>query len=79
MRQSPFSQVDAVAWTRTIRRDLDSVVGLQFSYSYCAPLLLGEDMDAFEAELRAALTEVNPSGGFSEVVRTEAIVAARPR
>lgn len=79
LAQSPFSQVDTVAWTRSITRDLNSVVGLQFSYSYCAPLLLGANRDAFEVELRAALTAANPSGLFSEVIRTEAIIAVRPQ
>jgi hypothetical protein len=78
LRRSPFADVDTVTWTRRVTRDLDSLVGLQFSYSYSAPALLGDNFDAFEADLRAALTNFEPSGTFSEDVRTEAIVAVRP-
>lgn len=34
--------------------------------------------DAFERDLRQAITEFDPDGAFDEVVRTEAIIATRP-
>jgi hypothetical protein len=78
--RSAFSQVDTVEWDWTLDRDLDSVVGLQFSFSYSAPArFAGDDQRAaFEAELRAALTERFPSGVIRERIRTEALVATRP-
>ncbi|MGH3320054.1 MAG: hypothetical protein ACRDN9_07720 [Streptosporangiaceae bacterium] len=66
-----------MSWTWTVERNLDAVVGLQFSYSFSAPGLLGRNKDAFEAELRNVLTERNPSGIFTEVIRTEALIATR--
>ncbi|WP_367140957.1 MULTISPECIES: class I SAM-dependent methyltransferase [Streptomyces] len=78
LARSPFSNVEIARWDRTVTRTLDEVVGLQFSYSYSSPAQLDDHKDAFERDLRQALTEFNPDGIFDEVVRTEAIVASRP-
>jgi SAM-dependent methyltransferase len=78
LRESPFGDVEIVAWTWDLTRDLDSVVGLQFSYSFSAPAQFGGRRDDFERDLRTALTEAEPSGRFHQRIRTEAILAARP-
>nr|WP_330347836.1 methyltransferase domain-containing protein [Streptomyces sp. NBC_00582] len=78
LARSPFSNVDTARWDRTVTRTLDQVVGLQFSYSFSSPAQLGNHKDAFERDLRQALTEFNAEGVFDEVVRTEAIIATRP-
>jgi ubiquinone/menaquinone biosynthesis C-methylase UbiE len=80
LRRSAFSRIHTVAWTWTLERDLDSIVGLQFSFSYSAPALFDdeEQMAAFECELREALAGQFPSGAFREHVRTEALIATRP-
>jgi hypothetical protein len=78
LQESPFGQVEIVSWTWELERDLDAIVGLQFSYSYSAPALLGDHQDAFEADLRQALRAANPSGRFTQVIRTEAIIGTRP-
>ncbi len=78
LARSPFSNVETARWDRTVTRTLDEVIGLQFSYSYSSPAQLGDDKDAFEHDLRQALTDFSPTGAFDEVVRTEAIIATRP-
>lgn len=78
LARSPFSHVETARWDRTLTRTLDEVVGLQFSYSYSSPAQLGPDKDAFEADLREALTAFSPEGRFDELIRTEAIIATRP-
>ncbi|MEV5507874.1 class I SAM-dependent methyltransferase [Streptomyces orinoci] len=78
LARSPFANVETIRWDRTLTRTLDEVIGLQFSYSYSSPAQLGAHKDAFERDLRQALTEFNPTGTFDEVVRTEAIIATRP-
>ena len=79
LRRSGFSQVESVEWVWTLDRDLESVVGLQFSLSYSAPSQFdGEQQrEAFEADLREALAIANPSGQFREEIRTEALIATR--
>jgi hypothetical protein len=61
-------------------RDLDSVVGLEFSFSYSAPAQFGdEDTRArFEQDLREALTTEFPAGDFTENIRTEALIGTSP-
>ncbi|MFE4054919.1 class I SAM-dependent methyltransferase [Streptomyces sp. NPDC059096] len=78
LARSPFSNVETARWDRTLARTLDEVIGLQFSYSYSSPAQLGGQKDAFEHDLRQALTDFSPAGTFDEVVRTEAIIATRP-
>ncbi|MFK0179627.1 class I SAM-dependent methyltransferase [Streptomyces xanthochromogenes] len=78
LARSPFSQIDTARWDHTLTRTLDEVIGLQFSYSYSSTVQLGDYKDAFERDLRQALSELNPEGVFDEVVRTEAIIATRP-
>ncbi|MFC4466885.1 hypothetical protein ACFPH6_20535 [Streptomyces xiangluensis] len=73
-----LTNIDTARWDRTITSTLDEVVGLQFSYSYSSPAQLGDQKDAFERDMRRALTEFSPAGTFDELVRTEAIVATRP-
>ncbi|MFF7733510.1 hypothetical protein [Streptomyces sp. NPDC007984] len=55
------------------------MIGLQLSYSYSSPAQLGDHKDAFERDLRQALTDFNRAGTFDELVRTEAIIATRPQ
>lgn len=80
LRRSAFSCVETVEWEWTVERDLDSLVGLQFSYSFSAPAHFGDEerRAAFERDLRAALTEQVPSGLFREQIRTQAFIAVRP-
>ncbi|MEU1516255.1 class I SAM-dependent methyltransferase [Streptomyces sp. NPDC005811] len=78
LARSPFSNVETARWDRTVTRTLDEVIGLQFSYSYSSPAQLGDQKDAFERDVRRALTEFSPTGTLDELVRTEAIIAKRP-
>lgn len=80
LARNPFNHIDTVEWTWQLPRDLDSVVGLQFSFSYSAPAQFGdEDTRArFEQDLREALSTQFPGGDFTETIRTEALIATRP-
>lgn len=77
LARSPFSKVDTARWDHTLTRTVDEVIGWTFSLSYSSPAQLGGKKNAFEHDLRAALLAFAPSGQFDEVIRTEAIVAAR--
>ncbi|MFF4732689.1 class I SAM-dependent methyltransferase [Streptomyces mirabilis] len=79
LARSPFARTEVIHWDRTVTRNLDQVVGLQFSYSYSSLSQLGDKKDAFEEDLRRALTEFSSERVFDELVRTEAIIAARPQ
>ena len=80
LARSPFSHVDTATWTWRLPRDLDSVVALQFSFSYSSPAQFGDEDTRvqFEHDLRQALTTQFPDGDFTETIRTEALIATRP-
>lgn len=67
-------------WTWSLERDLDSVVGLRFSYSCSAPAQFADEAQraAFERDLRTALSARFGERTFREEIRTEALVATRP-
>lgn len=50
---------------------LDEIIGNLYSTSFCSPHLLGERRGAFEADLRRALLEHDPSGRYVEDVQLE--------
>ena len=67
-----------VAGGRVFERSEDDVVASVYSLSYAAPHLFGERLGAFEAELRALLRSVSPTGVFSERQREVELVIWRP-
>jgi ubiquinone/menaquinone biosynthesis C-methylase UbiE len=75
---SAFSAVTRRTWDQRIVRDIEGVVGLQYSYAFSSPALLGGDQPAFETDLRRALAACCPSGVFEDLHRTEALIATRP-
>lgn len=78
LARSPFSRVATATFRRRVERDVDSLIGLQLSYSFSAPQRLGWSLDAFKTELRAALLAANPTGIFREEFVSEVIIATRP-
>jgi SAM-dependent methyltransferase len=74
---SPFNRLEQVGVF--IKRELtaDEIVGLAFSLSTTAPQKLGDRAPAFEADLRAQLHALSPSGRFTEIAELLALVARR--
>jgi ubiquinone/menaquinone biosynthesis C-methylase UbiE len=75
---SAFSVLDGVSVTIQKSISTDDIVGRAFSMSTCSRAKLGARAGAFEADLRAALAAVSPSGEFSEIAEIKALVASRP-
>jgi SAM-dependent methyltransferase len=78
LRASPFSAIDTTTWSWTRELTVDEVVGLQFSYSFSTPDLLGDRMQAFADEVRTAVLALHPSGTVVEPFGVETIIARRP-
>lgn len=78
MADSAFSAVTRRTWDRRITRTIEGVIGLQYSYAFSSPALLGGDQPAFETDLRRALIRCCPSGVFEDLHRTEILIATRP-
>ena len=78
LRDSPFSAVDVVSWSWQRRLTVDDIVGLQFSYSFSTPALLGEYATAFADDVRAALLAEHPDGHLVEPITVDVVIAQRP-
>ncbi|MFC4534979.1 class I SAM-dependent methyltransferase [Sphaerisporangium dianthi] len=77
LAESAFSVISAASFHRTVRRDTEQVIGLQFSFSHSTPARLRDRLPDFAEALGAALTEANPGGTWYEEVTTEVLTARR--
>lgn len=78
LRESPFSAVERLCWSWERPLTVAQVVGLQFSYSFSTPALLGADATAFAADVRDAVLALHPRGTVVEPLRAEVLIARRP-
>ncbi|WP_214320296.1 class I SAM-dependent methyltransferase [Nonomuraea sediminis] len=74
---SAFPDLDIATFETSLTRDVESVIGLQLSYSFSSPAKLGDRLPAFMVALREALLADNPSGLWVERVVTEVLMARR--
>ncbi|WP_248964449.1 class I SAM-dependent methyltransferase [Sphaerisporangium perillae] len=78
LAESPFCDITTASFHRTVRRDTESVIGLQLSFSYSTPARLGDRLPRFVEALGQALAEANPGEVWEEQITTEVLVARRP-
>jgi ubiquinone/menaquinone biosynthesis C-methylase UbiE len=78
LRRSAFSRMRVLRTDQSVCFTLDELVGLQFTYAFSSPAVLGDRRDAYERELRAALSAAEPDGGFTATVQSQLIVGERP-
>jgi SAM-dependent methyltransferase len=76
--RSPFCAVDTLTWSWSRQLTVDEVTGLQLSYSFSTPALLGDRTPAFSGDVRAAVLDLYPAGVVTEPFRVEVLIAARP-
>jgi SAM-dependent methyltransferase len=75
--RSAFPHLTLHGMTVARRLSVDDIVGLAYSRSSTSPAALGERRQAFEARLRAGLTQHAPDGLFNEIVEIRALIARR--
>jgi len=75
--RSDFEITDDVEFASTITRDFASVLGSIYSTSDTSPAHFGDRAAAFEADLKAALLELNPTGVFTSSIETGVLVAMK--
>ncbi|MCX4776753.1 class I SAM-dependent methyltransferase [Streptomyces sp. NBC_01264] len=74
---SVFSHVETAAFEQALEFTLEELVGLQFSFSYTSPDVLGDRQAAYEADLRSDLARFDPTGRFFETRQTVCTIATR--
>ncbi len=61
----------------TLVRDIPSIIGCLYSNSSSTRRLLAGRDDAFEADIRAAMLALNPTGVFQETLETGVLIAMK--
>jgi ubiquinone/menaquinone biosynthesis C-methylase UbiE len=77
LERSAFTITDDVEFASTMARDFASCLGSIYSGSVSARRLFGERIEAFEADLAAAILPLAVDGQFVSTVETAVIVAVR--
>jgi len=62
IERSRFTDLTAYSESFEVTWTIDSMIGNLYSMSFCSRRLLGDRVDAFERDLRAAILAVEPSG-----------------
>ncbi len=75
--ESRFTDVEQGTHRLESEFDLDGAVGLLFSTSFANRRILGDRAEAFEADLRRALLELNPQGRYHRSYDVEWVLAHR--
>jgi SAM-dependent methyltransferase len=77
LADSPFDRLESSLFEQRLTWDLDTVIGLQLSYSFTSPDRLGGRVAEFTDAVRRVLLAANPSGLWEERAITEVLVARR--
>jgi SAM-dependent methyltransferase len=77
LANSAFCAVDTLTWSWSRQLTVEEVTGLQLSYSFSTPALLGDNTPAFSRDVRAAVLGLHPAGVVTEPLRVEVLIAAR--
>ena len=77
LRDSPFQEITTGRVAATISWTLDEVVGYLYSTSFANRSILGERVEAFEAELRSTLLALEPTGRFARTLNAAWVFARR--
>jgi SAM-dependent methyltransferase len=84
---APYPEILARGGFVDVRRDeyphrhvweIDSIIGLLYSTSYCRRDYLGENAPAFEADLRRTLLALEPSARFEQTIVYDCTLGFRP-
>jgi SAM-dependent methyltransferase len=79
LRATGFPSVTETTFIAEHNWTLDDFIGYLYSTSFAAKSVLGERAPGFEADLRATLLALEPSGQFSEKLRFHVIVCGGRR
>ena len=78
LARSAFCVVNTLTWSWSRQLTVEEVAGLQLSYSFSTPAVLGDKVMAFSRDVRAAVLDLHPEGVVTEPFRVEVLIAARP-
>lgn len=69
LRETGYGDVASYAFVEGHDWTIGTIIGNLYSTSFCSKNVLGDNADAFEADLKAALLAHEPSGHYRETMR----------
>lgn len=77
LSESRYVEIEQGHYRFSVEWDIDGVVGLLYSTSFANRRILGDRVEAFEADLRAALLALDASGRYQRTFDAEWVLAHR--
>ena len=78
MRETGFEHVASETFVAGHIWTIETIIGYLYSTSFCSKNVLGDNSEAFAADLRAALLAHNPSGKYRENVGFGYTIGRKP-
>ena len=78
LRDTGFEDVASYAFVEEHSWTIETIMGNLYSTSFCSRNVLGDNAEAFEADLRAALLAHNPSGTYRENIDFGYTIGRKP-
>ena len=78
LRETGFEAVASYSFVEPHDWTIETIIGNLYSTSFCSKKVLGDNSEAFEADLRAALLAHDPSGTYRETMGFGYTIGRRP-
>ena len=78
LRETGFEDVASYQFVEGHDWTIETIIGNLYSTSFCSKNVLGDNSEAFEAELKAALLAHDPSGHYRETMRFGYTIGRKP-
>jgi SAM-dependent methyltransferase len=78
LRATGFAEVASYPFVAPYDWTIDTIIGNLYSTSFCSKQVLGDNVEAFEAALKATLCTHDPSGKYHEQMRFGYTIGRKP-
>jgi SAM-dependent methyltransferase len=78
LRETGFEDVASYQFVEGHTWTIETIIGNLYSTSFCSKKVLGDNSEAFEADLRAALLAQNPTGKYRENIGFGYTIGRKP-
>jgi SAM-dependent methyltransferase len=78
LRETGFEDITSYQFVEGHTWTIETIIGNLYSTSFCSKKVLGDNSEAFEADLRAALLAQNPNGKYRENIGFGYTIGRKP-
>lgn len=79
LRETGFGDVGSYSFVEPHDWTIETIIGNLYSTSFCSKNVLGDNAEAFETDMKAALLAHDPSGNYRENMRFGHTIGKKPR